>query len=215
MLLCCVGFFFYGVGVWSDSVSEDAARRFPRSYHCRHYGQSLSVRRGHRRHWEEWMQYVLSSPASFLPSVISILSSSADICLLYILDNLMVCTYWLTFAVLHGGCLICPACFPFILCSHGHSAFGSAWVQTVRSNVILCQQALQVMYVLLPSGELWMGWNKGRVRILFDNLFLTVDQEPKWRTLYIFVCEKTQREREQNRNTTARFDAEKQKLWID
>ena len=48
--------------------------------------------------------------------------------------------------------------------------------QPALNNIILCQQALQVMYVLLPSGELRVGWNEGRMWILwcpFDGIFIT------------------------------------------
>lgn len=55
-----------------------------------------------------------------------------------------------------GDCF-CTAWFPFFLCAHGCYAFGSACEQPALNNIILCQEALQVMYVLLPFEELQGG----------------------------------------------------------
>lgn len=85
----------------------------------------------------------------------------------------MVCTYWQTSALrlacklyLHS---VPPALSPctWVLCF---------WEQPALNNVILCQQTLQVMYVLQTSRELWVGWNKDRMWILwcpFDGIFIT------------------------------------------
>lgn len=121
----------------------------------------------------------LSSPGilSFFSSVVCMLSRGpVRYIFLYILDDLMVCTYWLTFVPWYAGSCICTVCVPFFLRTHGCYAFGSAWEQPALNNIILCQQALQVMYVLLPSGELRVGWNEGRMWILwcpFDGIFIT------------------------------------------
>lgn len=122
---------------------------------------------------------LLSSPCIFssLSSVVSMLSRGPlRYIFLYISDYLMVCTYWKSICAVHAGSCICTVCLPFFLCAHGCYAFGSAWEQPALNNIILCQQALQVMYVLLPSGELRAGWNEGRMRILwcpFDGIFIT------------------------------------------
>lgn len=61
-------------------------------------------------------------PSFFHSSVVSMLSRACKVALymlLYILDLLMLCTYWLTFVPWYACSCFCTVRFPFVLCAHG------------------------------------------------------------------------------------------------